>query len=115
VYASDPTRPTGSIKVAWQRARKRAGLKVRVHDLRHTGVSRMIKNKVPLPMIAKIVGWSASTTVRMAQRYGTFTPEEMRPALETISSGTEITPGYYSGGPPIESTVISGRRVKHGV
>ncbi|MGC2109936.1 MAG: hypothetical protein WA655_10490 [Candidatus Korobacteraceae bacterium] len=31
---------------------------VRFHDLRHTAVSRMIAARIPLPIIAKIVGWS---------------------------------------------------------
>jgi len=41
---------------------------VRFHDLRHTAVSRMIAARVPLPIIAKIVGWTASTMAKMAAR-----------------------------------------------
>lgn len=57
---------------------------VRFHDLRHTAVSRMIAASVPLPMIAKIVGWSASTMAKMAARYGHFGLEELRGAVEAI-------------------------------
>jgi integrase len=57
VYDSDATRPTGGIKVAWGQARKRARLEnVRIHDLRHTEVSRMITAGTPLPIIGKITG-----------------------------------------------------------
>jgi integrase len=59
---------------------------VRFHDLRHTAVSRMIAAGIPLPIIAKIVGWSAGTMAKMAARYGHFSMEELRGAVETISS-----------------------------
>ena len=64
---------------------------VRFHDLRHTAVSRMIAARVPLPLIAKIVGWSAGTLARMASRYGHFALEELRGAVEAISS---TDPGF---------------------
>ena len=67
LYKTDPTLPTGSVKKAWELARKRAGLEhLRLHDLRHTGVSRLIASGVPLPMIAKMVGWSAGTLAKMS-------------------------------------------------
>ena len=59
---------------------------VRFHDLRHSAVSRMIAARVPLPIIAKIVGWTASTMAKMAARYGHFGIEELRGAVEAISS-----------------------------
>ncbi len=59
---------------------------VRFHDLRHTAVSRMIAARVPLPIIAKIVGWTAGTMAKMAARYGHFGIEELRGAVEAISS-----------------------------
>ncbi|HLW54365.1 MAG TPA: tyrosine-type recombinase/integrase [Candidatus Angelobacter sp.] len=102
-YDLDVTRPVGDVKEAWERARVRATeiltegsdddneneiqpLVCRFHDLRHTAVSRMIDAGVPLMKIAKIVGWSPSTTVQMAARYGHFTLDELRGAVETISA-----------------------------
>jgi len=67
---------------------------VRFHDLRHSAVSRMIAARVPIPIIAKIVGWSSSTMAKMAARYGHFGIEELRSAVESISTKTEITAGY---------------------
>jgi integrase len=58
---------------------------LRLHDLRHSAVSRMIAAGIPLPIIAKIVGWSASTMAKMAARYGHFGIEELRGAVEAIS------------------------------
>lgn len=62
---------------------------LRFHDLRHTAVSRMIAAGVPLPIVAKIVGWSASTMAKMAARYGHFGLDELRDAVEAIGRGLD--------------------------
>jgi integrase len=73
-------------KCHWETAELPAGLaSVRFHDLRHSAVSRMIAGRVPLPIIAKIVGWSAGTMAKMAARYGHFGIEELRSAVELWS------------------------------
>jgi len=66
-------------------------MKVRLYDIRHTAVSRMVAARVPLTTIAKIVGWSQSTTAAMAARYARPDMEEMRDAVERISG---IVPEY---------------------
>lgn len=106
-YHVDPAKPIGSIKEAWEAARLRAAkilagmdttdeeevvqaqkirpLSCRFHDLRHTAVSRMLNAGIPIAKVAKIVGWSASTMVLMAKRYGHFSLNELRGAVESIS------------------------------
>ena len=84
-YSTDPTKPMGSIKEAWEAAKVRAGVKCRFHDLRHTAVSRMLDAGVPIAKVAKIVGWSPATMVRMAARYGHFAVDDLRSAVESIS------------------------------
>ncbi len=109
-YHVDPSKPIGSIKEAWEAARLRAArilkgetegthanteaepkeviepLACRFHDLRHTAVSRMLNAGVPLAKVAKIVGWSASTMVLMAKRYGHFSLNELRDAVEASAT-----------------------------
>jgi integrase len=85
-YDTDPTQPVASIKEAWEFAKKRAGVECRFHDLKHTAVSRMLDAGVPMAKVAKIVGWSPSTMVRMAARYGHFNLEDLRSAVETITA-----------------------------
>jgi DNA-binding MurR/RpiR family transcriptional regulator len=46
----------------------------------------MLNAGVPIAKVAKIVGWSTATMVRMAARYGHFTLNELRGAMESISS-----------------------------
>jgi integrase len=109
-YDVDPSNPIGNIKEAWEAAKLRAGrtlrenspdkdtdkpiqaLVCRFHDLRHTAVSRMLNAGVPIAKVAKIVGWSPATMVRMASRYGHFSLNELRGAVESIS-GTGIEAG----------------------
>jgi integrase len=104
-YHVDPSKPIGSIKEAWEAARLRAAkilkgeteetdteekiapLACRFHDLRHTAVSRMLNAGIPIAKVAKIVGWSASTMVLMAKRYGHFALNDLRDAVESISKG----------------------------
>jgi DNA-binding MurR/RpiR family transcriptional regulator len=52
-------------------------------------VSRMLDAGVPIAKIAKIVGWSPATMVRMSARYGHFGLEDLRAAVETISRPAE--------------------------
>ncbi|HEY5382086.1 MAG TPA: tyrosine-type recombinase/integrase [Acidobacteriaceae bacterium] len=94
-------KPIGSIKEAWEAAKLRAArilkgeqeatakiapLSCRFHDLRHTAVSRMLNAQSPIAKVAKIAGWSTAAMVRMASRYGHFTLNELRDAVESISS-----------------------------
>jgi integrase len=67
VYFSDPGKPMARFKSSWENAKKEAKIACRFHDLRHTAISRMIDAGVPLPKVAKIVGWAPATMVRMAK------------------------------------------------
>ena len=49
----------------------------------------MVAARVPLTTIAKIVGWSDSTTIAMATRYSHPEESEMRAAVESISGFPE--------------------------
>ena len=59
-YSTDATKPMGSVKEAWEAAKKHAEVNCRFHDLRHTAVSRMLGGGGPIAKVAKIVGWSAA-------------------------------------------------------
>lgn len=85
VYDSDPTKPIGRWKEAWESAKSRAGVSCRFHDLRHTGCTRMLEAGVPFSVVATIMGWSPSTTVRMARRYGHIGQNAQRQAVNALS------------------------------
>jgi integrase len=56
---------------------------LRFHDLRHTAATKLLEQGTPIPVVAQILGWSASTAVRMAKRYGHIRPEVQRQAVAT--------------------------------
>jgi integrase len=84
VYDTDPTNPIGRWKEAWESAKTRAGVSCRFHDLRHTGCTRMLEAGVPFSVVASIMGWSASSSVRMARRYGHMGQPAQRQAVNAL-------------------------------
>jgi len=99
-YATDPTKPMGSIKTAWDGVRKRLGITHRLHDLRHTAVSRMIDAGVPLTTIGRIVGWAPSTVVLMSTIYGHSRMDKMRTAVNAITGKAQAEMSQSPPFPP---------------
>jgi integrase len=102
-YRTDPTHPVRSVQHSWETAQQRTAwilagrpesmegvpeFHCRFHDLRHTACTRMITEKVPIPVIAQLVGWSPTTMWAMAQKYGHYDQETLRRAVESISAGS---------------------------
>jgi integrase len=84
VHSTDPAKPMGSFKEAWESAKAMADVTCRFHDLRHSACTKLVEHGVPLPVIASLLGWSAGTTVRMARRYGHISAEAQRNAVERL-------------------------------
>ena len=80
----DPNTPAGEIKTAWESAKEAAGVQCRFHDLRHTACTRLLERGASLPIVASILGWSASTTAKMVKRYGHIGSDVQRTALEAL-------------------------------
>lgn len=74
-YATDPSRPIGRWEEAWE-----AG--------------------VPFSVVAAIMGWSASTTVRMAKRYGHIGQAAQRQAVAALSGADLGAMGHKIGHSP---------------
>jgi hypothetical protein len=89
VYDTDPTKPIGSWKEAWEKARADSKVRCRFHDLRHTGCTRMLEAGVPFQVVAELMGWSSATTIRMAKRYGHIGKESLRNAVNAIAAAAE--------------------------
>jgi hypothetical protein len=56
--------------------------------------TKLLENGTAFAVVAQILGWSASTAVRMAKRYGHIRPEVQRQALEGTAT-TEIPVGVH--------------------
>jgi len=59
---------------------------LRFQDLRHSTATKLLEQGTPLPVVAQILGWSASTAVRMTKRYGHIRPEAQRQALKGVAT-----------------------------
>jgi integrase len=104
IYDTDPMRPIGDWKEAWEKAKRRASailsgkaegegstpLRCRFHDLRHTAVTRLLEAGIPYPVVASMMGWSAATAIRMAKRYGHIGSKALRDAADVLG-GLDIT------------------------
>jgi len=67
---------------------------LRFHDLRHSTATKLLEQGTPFAVVAQILGWSASTAVRMAKRYGHIRPEVQRQALAGVAT-QEIQTGVH--------------------
>ena len=63
---------------------KPVALKCRFHDLRHSAVTRLLEAGIPYPVVASMMGWSAATAIRMANRYGHIGSQALRAAADVL-------------------------------
>lgn len=74
--------PFDDPKKAWETARTAAKLDgLRIHDLRHTYASKLIKRRVPLYEVSKLMGHSS---IRMTERYAHLVQEQLETAVATL-------------------------------
>lgn len=84
--------PVGSVKTAWGKAIKRAGLPgFRFHDLRHTWASWQTMAGTPLQGVRELGGWAS---LAMVERYSHLSAEHLRQWAET---GTREILGTKNG------------------
>jgi integrase len=79
-----------SFHLAWDRARKAAGLgEVRIHDLRHTYASLLINNGATIYEVQKLLGHH---NVSMTERYAHLLPDTLQRRVEIIPAaiGTAV-------------------------
>jgi integrase len=78
----DPTLHQNSWRTAWLNLRKAAGLEnVRFHDLRHTFITRLAENNVPLPVVRSMV---SHMTAAVTERYTHISTNAARAAADLL-------------------------------
>jgi len=82
VWNCDPEKPIGSWKVAWTGCRNSAGVSCRLHDLRHTFVSRLSEAKVADSTLTSLSGWMSR---KMLERYSHTGNEAKRKAVDMLT------------------------------
>lgn len=78
----DATQPMHRWKVAWEAARKRAGLFCRFHDLRHTFISRLAESQASDSTVMALAGHVSRA---MMERYSHIRMEAKRRAVDTLN------------------------------
>jgi integrase len=106
-YEEDPTHPIGSWKTAWKNARTTAKVSCRFHDLRHSAVTRLLEAGVSFPIVASLLGWSPSTTTKMAKRYGHIGSAAHRDAVAALDPSTKSSGRGTKEGTAQEGTEVA--------
>ncbi len=88
-YEVIPTEPMHRWKVAWESARKAAGVSCRFHDLRHTFISRLAESQASDSTVMALAGHVSRA---MMERYSHIRMEAKRHAVDNLS-GTDFETG----------------------
>ena len=79
---TDPTRPTTTLKTVWGSIRSEAKVSCRLHDLRHTALTKMAEAGVPESTMLALVGHMSRA---MLERYSHIRMSAKREAVEALS------------------------------
>jgi integrase len=90
-WPSDPTRPTTSFKTAWGNLRTKAKISCRIHDLRHTAITKLAESGASDSTIMALAGHLSRA---MLERYSHIRMNAKRLAVEslTLKPKAEQTP-----------------------
>jgi integrase len=99
---TDPTRPTTTLKTAWASLRKEAKVKCRLHDLRHTALTKMAEAGVPESTMLALAGHMSRA---MLERYSHIRMQAKREAVEALSRKPKVAAS--ADGVPQESPKVT--------
>jgi integrase len=93
-WPSDPTRSTTSFKTAWGNLRTEAKVSCRIHDLRHTAITKLAESGASDSTIMALAGHLSRT---MLERYSHIRMQAKRQAVEslTLKPKVEATPQSF--------------------
>jgi integrase len=81
-WPDDPTKPTGSFKKGWGAARRKAKVQCRIHDLRHTAITKLAESGASDSTVMGIAGHLSRA---MMERYSHIRMAAKRQAVESLS------------------------------
>jgi len=86
----DPTRPVGSLRHAWELARQRAGVRCRLHDLRHSFCTKLAEAGVPEPVMFDIMGHVSQAMLRRYSHIRVQARQEAIAVLERRENSVQL-------------------------
>ena len=96
-WPTDPTKPAASYKQPWTTIRESAGVNCRLHDLRHTAITKLAESGASDSTIMAIVGHLSRA---MLERYSHIRMEKKREAVESMTTATNAFSDGYPKNPP---------------
>ena len=86
---NDPSRPTTTIKTAWNGLRREAKVACRLHDLRHTTLTKLAESGASEGTMLALAGHMSRA---MLERYSHIRMAAKRQAVEAFSDGRNTIP-----------------------
>lgn len=84
----DPARPIGSFKTVWKNLKRRTGIELRIHDMRHTLATNLGENpEVSVETLLSIAGW---VSPEMLKNYVHIRTEAKRKALASLPNPVPV-------------------------
>jgi integrase len=80
---SDPKKPVGSLKGAWESVRAKAGVECRLHDWRHSFCTKLAEAGVPEITMLDIMG---HVSTAMLKRYSHIRARARRDAMDAVEA-----------------------------
>jgi integrase len=101
----DPTKPMATFKTAWRNCLRNAGIQIRLHDLRHTAITKLAESGAGDETIMAIAG---HVSRQMLSRYAKIRTEAKRRALEAIRTSPSLVGSELIHAPEVstESPVL---------
>src|SRR5437879_1367799 len=69
MLANDPTQPSKRFKTAWGNLRKKANIRCRIHDLRHTALTKLAESRAADSTILALAGHLSRAMLERYQPY----------------------------------------------
>jgi integrase len=88
-WPNDPTLPSKRFKTAWGNLRKKAKVSCRIHDLRHTAITKLAESGASDSTIMALAGHLSRA---MMERYSHIRMNAKRQAVESLSLKPKVQP-----------------------
>ena len=92
-WPNDPTMPSKRFKTAWGNLRKKANVHCRIHDLRHTALTKLAESGASDSTIMALAGHLSRA---MLERYSHIRMNAKRKAVESLTLKPKVQPGTQS-------------------
>jgi integrase len=102
-WPNDPTKPSKRFKTAWGNLREKAGVRCRIHDLRHTALTNLAESGASDSTIMALAGHLSRA---MLERYSHIRMNAKRQAVESLSLKPKVQATTQSSAPSEQNPLV---------